>query len=339
MVLPFDGRFTGVQRTLFPDLEKRLDIGIYQKKYISRPSFGSVGGCVMFKKKSFISGGMECEYMISYGPEDVDRWERFNRLGYNCKRIKGQLYHIEHWRGPDSCNKNPYFKANHDELEKMRLMTDQELREYVNTWEWVHPYSAEYYKEISEGSARSAKIIFDSFGIKPKSVLDVGCGVGAWVQPNIKWTGIDYNIPIDALYEGVEFIECDLSKDFPKVGTFDLTICMEVAEHLPIERAKDLVKFLCSTSNTVLFSAAIPYQGGNGHINEQWQTWWEEIFNEFGFYGANMTAIQNDEYVEFWYRQNTVLYTRGKFNCEGEFVVDYVLPDYYEEKMKNKNKL
>jgi 2-polyprenyl-3-methyl-5-hydroxy-6-metoxy-1,4-benzoquinol methylase len=273
--------------------------------------------------------------MISYGPEDVDRWERFNRLGFNCKRIKGQLYHIEHWRGPDSCNKNPYFKSNHDELEKMRAMTNDELRLYVDTWEWRHPYTTDYYKRISQDSEVSAKIIFDNLGFKPKSVLDVGCGCGAWVQPNIEWVGIDYNIPKDAIYTGVDYINCDLTKEFPNVGTFDLAICMEVAEHLPESRAIELVKFLCSHSDTVLFSAAIPYQGGTGHVNEQWQTWWEKIFNKLGYFGTNMYSINGNKDVALWYRQNTVLYKKG-INAH---VFDYVEPDYYEEKMKNKNKL
>ena len=76
----------------------------------------------------------------------------------------------------------------------------------------------------------------------------------------------------------------------------------------------------------VLSSAAIPHQGGTGHINERWQSWWAALFQKNGFGAAwHQPDIRNCEEVEFWYRQNMVLYARG---ANGS-VADFVLPAYY----------
>jgi hypothetical protein len=59
----------------------------------------------------------------------------------------------------------------------------------------------------------------------------------------------------------------------------------------------------------VLFSAAIPGQGGYGHVNEQWPGYWARMFDEcgYGVSDALRWAIWNDERVEPWYRQNLLL--------------------------------
>jgi len=108
----------------------------------------------------------------------------------------------------------------------------------------------------------------------------------------------------------------------------DLALCLEVAEHLPEHVAKALVKLLCVYSDTILFGAAIPNQGGTGHINEQWQTYWEKLFNENGFGAAEVQPdIRNNPEIEMWYKNNIVLYEKGG---KGK-VTDFVLPEYYME--------
>jgi len=83
---------------------------------------------------------------------------------------------------------------------------------------------------------------------------------------------------------------------------------------------------LCSLSDRVLFSAAIPHQGGVGHTNEKFQSYWGELFRQNGF-GASDTQpdIRCNLDVELWYRQNIILYERG---ATGE-VKDFVMPEYY----------
>lgn len=136
---PYDGRFHGIERKdyYFP-LKKELDIGII-KTYIPKgfDIYNTYGGCIIFKKDSFFTGGMENENFISWGAEDYERYERFTKLGYNVQRIKGVLFHLNHWIGKDSSNKNPFFKVNQVEYEKIKAMNKEELRFYINNRSWM----------------------------------------------------------------------------------------------------------------------------------------------------------------------------------------------------------
>jgi hypothetical protein len=94
------------------------------------------------------------------------------------------------------------------------------------------------------------------------------------------------------------------------IGRFDLTICIEVAEHLPPERALEFVAFLCRTAPVIYFSAAIPLQGGVNHVNERRLSYWIDLFN-----GQGMTLLDvirpklwEDSRVDPCVRQNGVLF-------------------------------
>jgi hypothetical protein len=333
MVFPYDGRFGRMPRIKwFPLLEKALDIGIVRDENFKGRQHGhnSVGGAVMFNKAVFIDGGMENENMISFGPEDCERNDRFKRLGYDVRRIQGTLFHMDHYVGMNSSPANPQFKSNHAELEKIRKMSDEELRDYVNHWEWRKMYSTTYYHKICQGSIESAKIVMELLCFRHDFVLDVGCGVGEWHNGNPNYYGIDYQVKKeDLLIPFDHFKECNLDKDFPEINQkYDLVLCLEVAEHLRPHRAEGLVKTLCSLSDKVLFSAAIPFQGGIGHVNEQWQSWWANLFKQNGFgVSPNQPDIRNANGVELWYKNNMVLYERGATGI----VTDFILPAYYME--------
>jgi SAM-dependent methyltransferase len=331
MVFPYDGRFARMPRgEWFPQIQHYADIGIVRDTLFKgrEPEHHSVGGAVLWNKESFIEGGMENEHFISFGPEDCERHDRFKALGFQIERIGGTLFHMNHYVGPNSSPRNPHFKANEQELEKIRAMNKMDLKTYIDTWPWRHAYTSRYYHAISEGSIRSAKIVMGTLGFKPKSVIDIGCGVGEWQNGHRDYVGVDHRVrKEDLLIPAEHFVECDLNREFPQLDrTFDLCLCVEVAEHLKPSRAADLVKFLCSLSDHVLFSAAIPHQGGTGHINEQWQSWWADLFAAEGFGAAwHQPDVRHCEQVELWYRQNMVLYARG---AKGH-VEDFVLPAYY----------
>ncbi len=337
MVFPYDGKFARMPRDpWFKEIEKSFDIGIVRNEQFKGREEGhnSVGGAVIFNKEAFIQGGMENEHMISFGPEDCERHDRFKLLGYEVKRVAGSLFHVDHHVGINSSTRNPYFSANHKEIDKIRAMSKDELHSYVDTWAWRHPYTQKYYYSISEGSIRSAKIVMKSLYFTPETVIDVGCGVGEWNNENESYYGIDFGIPLDMLLIPRDrYMEIDLNKatfDVPN-GTYGLCICLEVAEHLKPSSAKALISMLCRMSDRVLFSAAIPGQGGTGHINEQWQSYWANLFNLNGFGASQIQPnIRDNSDVELWYRQNIILYERG---ATGK-VIDFVLPEYYIEIVK-----
>lgn len=141
MVYPFDGRFARVPRVWYERLKVARDVGIFggtefKGKHGHPLPTTSVGGAIMFNREAFLNGGGENEYMISFGPEDWERNFRFNQLGYTVTRVNGALYHLDHWCGPNSSTRNPYFRQNHKELDEMRELSTEELENYVSSWPW-----------------------------------------------------------------------------------------------------------------------------------------------------------------------------------------------------------
>lgn len=139
VVFPYDGRFARMPRVpWFLQLQQQRDIGIVGAYKFKGREHGhnSVGGAVMFCKASFIDGGMENEHMISFGPEDCERNDRFKLLGYDVRMTPGSLFHLNHFVGVNSSRRNPHFAVNHAELAKIRAMNKEQLRKYVDSWPW-----------------------------------------------------------------------------------------------------------------------------------------------------------------------------------------------------------
>lgn len=139
MCYPYDGRFYRVNREVLKQYIPDEGLKVF-KQHQPTPyeeKTTSYGGAVGFRKKAFIAGGMENEKFISYGPEDYERYHRFNKLGFVVARIKGPLYHIDHYTGPDSGTTHPLFAANHAVYEQQKKMSKQQLQQEIATWPWV----------------------------------------------------------------------------------------------------------------------------------------------------------------------------------------------------------
>lgn len=182
-------------------------------------------------------------------------------------------------------------------------------------------YDATFYARQRAGSLRSAEvvapIVMEAFS--PASVVDVGCGVGTWLRAfadagATRVLGYDGDyVDTSALAIPRErFRAVDLEGDFEVEGGFDLAVCLEVAEHLPDARAGHLVSKLTGAAPVVLFSAAVPGQGGTRHLNERWQDHWRGLFEARGFAPVDLVRprVWRRPEVEFWYQQNTIVYCR-----------------------------
>jgi SAM-dependent methyltransferase len=176
------------------------------------------------------------------------------------------------------------------------------------------PYSNRYYESLKSDSLASATevvpIILEWF--PAKSVVDVGCGAGYWTSIYAKAgcavLGIDgANVrPDQLLFPSEHFLARDLMQPLALDRQFDLVHCVEVAEHLHPNRADSFVADLCKLGSVILFSAAVPGQGGTHHVNEQWQSYWIERFARHQFMALDCLrpVLWNNPRVAWWYCQN-----------------------------------
>ena len=172
-----------------------------------------------------------------------------------------------------------------------------------------------YIKEQSSNVV--VNVLFEIF--KPKNVVDVGCGTGL-ILKFFKDKGVNISG-----YEGEwinkELIEVNIPSSSISIIDFenikiqnssqnDLCVCLEVAEHVSIDQAENFVKFLIAHSSVIIFSAAVPNQGGFNHINEQWSDFWDNIFGKLGYIKFDILRpiLWDQELVTWPYKQNMVVY-------------------------------
>jgi SAM-dependent methyltransferase len=180
-------------------------------------------------------------------------------------------------------------------------------------------YSQRFFDSIEPGAARSAKVFAEIIYplLRPRSVLDVGCGRGVWLRA---WHdagvphcfGVDgHNVDIHGLWiPPTDFTARDLARPFDLERKFDLVQSLEVAEHLPPASAGDFVRSLVRHGDVVLFSAAVSGQIGVRHINEQPLEFWRGLFraHRYAAFDVVRGLVQDRTAVEPWYRYNTILY-------------------------------
>ncbi len=182
-------------------------------------------------------------------------------------------------------------------------------------------YSPEFYKTYKLESLYSAKEIVPHVMdlVNPRSVVDVGCGIGTWLS-EFKNYGVNDICGLDGDYidknllliRENDFIRTNLKTPICLNRQFDLAVSLEVAEHLAIDDAKNFVRYLTSLSPVVLFSAAIPYQGGDNHLNEQWPEFWVEQYQNFDYHVIDCLRDRfwNNQRVAYYYAQNSFLFIR-----------------------------
>lgn len=185
-----------------------------------------------------------------------------------------------------------------------------------------HEYKTEFYEYINAGSLSSARVVCPLLvrWLKPSSVLDVGSGAGAWCKvwgesgvPEVLAVDGDYVDRKALLIPESSFRSQDLSLPFDYSRKFSLVTSLEVAEHVNERSARTFVENLARHGDVILFSAAVPGQGGEFHVNEQPLAYWKDHFAALGFrcFDALRPEIVGNRAVEPWYRYNALLYVRG----------------------------
>ena len=179
-------------------------------------------------------------------------------------------------------------------------------------------YNSKFFGEQQERSSQSAREIVPTVMrlVRPKSVVDVGCGVGAWLAV-FKDLGVKDVLGLDGNWarshwqlSPEEFIDQDVGAPISLPRRFDLVVCLEVGEHVPPDSAPILVESLCKLGKVVLFSAAVPMQGGVHHVNEQWPDYWAALFEARGYTTVDglRARFWNNPNIDWWYVQNALLF-------------------------------
>jgi SAM-dependent methyltransferase len=182
-------------------------------------------------------------------------------------------------------------------------------------------YTQEFFEKWADKRRSSAAAIVPLVMelVAPRSVVDLGCGVGGWLAAFAEhgvddYLGVDGEwVPPDSLEIPRErFVTADLGRPFTLDRQFDLAVSLEVGEHLPESAAKGFVETLVALAPCVLFSAAVPRQGGRHHVNEQWPQYWAALFAEYGYQvvDAIRPRVWSAPGVAWWYKQNTLIYAR-----------------------------
>lgn len=185
----------------------------------------------------------------------------------------------------------------------------------------VTVYTDGFFEKVRLGAARSASEVVPMLmrWIGPQSVVDVGCGTGSWLAAFLD-AGVPDVLGVDGAWAATahalrpdQFSAHDLTQPLALDRRFDLCLSLEVAEHLPATAAAPFVNTLTALSPIVLFSAAIPTQGGTEHVNEQWPDFWEALFAQRGYrlIDAVRPRIWNNPNCDWWYAQNTFLYAEA----------------------------
>ncbi|MBV9860322.1 MAG: methyltransferase domain-containing protein [Alphaproteobacteria bacterium] len=186
----------------------------------------------------------------------------------------------------------------------------------------MYAYGKDFYRLLGSFALRSAQSVIPKLGaiVPVRSAVDFGCGHGAWLRVwrdcGAAVIGVDgpYVDRDRLLIDPAEFRAADLAGPIALGRRFDLVQSLEVAEHLPPDKADQFTDTLVAHGGLILFSAAVPGQGGENHVNERPLEYWRRLFAARNYAPIDYLRplIRRDSSIQLWYRCNMVLYAAAE---------------------------
>ncbi len=170
-------------------------------------------------------------------------------------------------------------------------------------------YFQQIVDEETPQAERLASVLIEMYS--PKSVVDFGCATGLYLEPfakqNIQVTGYDNSKEAIALAKlGNKIKLKDLTKP-GKIQPADISICLEVLEHIEARDALNVAQTIAQNSKILVFSAAHPGQGGEGHINCRPKEYWEGVFNSYGLFIDHQDTAKIVNYMSQGYHMGWLI--------------------------------
>lgn len=281
-----------------------------------------------------------------------------------AKRARGRIAYAN-MGGPERYDDHYYSSLNKNEDNDTSILrwadatraAQAELEELVELelsgtdtqrYQTMHQSHGDKLDERRHANGILAQAIVDV--LSPVDAIDIGCGIGVLMaellERSVDATGVEGLWLEDSavVCSPERFQRVDLENAFDLGRRYDLCLSIEVAEHLETERAPGFVADLCRLSDAVVFSAAIPGQGGKGHKNEQWQSYWAAYFADHGYapYDAFRPGFWKDTSLLPWFRQNVILYLKEGHPL-GSAMADVrlnpqacnmILPEYHQKVLR-----
>jgi peptidoglycan/xylan/chitin deacetylase (PgdA/CDA1 family)/SAM-dependent methyltransferase len=213
--------------------------------------------------------------------------------------------------------------SNFDSLKAQYVGTNYETMfdEVLKPTSFYSSDTKENQKRLKESARSSAREIVPLVLelIQPKRVIDIGCGPGIWLSVFNEFGIEDYlGIDVDTAAENIleippdKFVPFDFRNPLKLNREFDLVVTLEVAEHIPVLLSETFIDSITRLGPVVLFSAAIPLQGGANHLNEKWPQYWMHRFQKRGYQVIDCLRkrLWANRNVDPWYAQNILIFVR-----------------------------